>query len=92
MEPNIIISRQKEYEQTLHEMVSEGATKLHVLADFDNTLTKAFVKGRKVPSMISVLRDNNYLAPGYAKKAKALYEKYSPFEVNPTISKEEKKE
>ncbi len=72
-------------------MIKDGPEKIHVLADFDRTLTKAFVKGKKVPSLISVLRDHNYLTPDYPAKAKALYEKYNKIEHDPTISLDEKR-
>lgn len=69
-----------------------GAAKLHVLSDFDRTLTKSVVDGKKIPSLISVLRDGKYLAPGYAKKAQALFDTYHTIERDPEVPYEEKKE
>jgi 5'-nucleotidase len=64
---------------------------MHVLADFDRTLTKAFVNGKNIPSLISILRDGNYLTLDYAKKANDLYTKYHPIEIDPLVPDEEKK-
>lgn len=65
---------------------------MHVLSDFDRTLTYAFVDGKKAPSIIGGLRSGKYLTPDYVAKATALYEKYRPIEIDPLISLEEKSE
>lgn len=62
------------------------------MADFDRTLTTAFVNGAKTPSVISILRDGNYLTPEYAAKAHELFNHYNPIEINPKISRQEKKQ
>lgn len=88
---NVVISNSEELEK-LKKIISEGgAIKLHILADFDRTLTTAFVEGKSVPSLISILRDGNYLTPEYAKKANDLYNKYHSIEINPKVPYEEKK-
>jgi len=91
-ESNISIPRQKEFDEILGFFKEAGAGKLYVLADFDNTLTKAFVGGKRVPSLISVLRGGDYLSPEYRKKAHALYEKYHAFENDQRLSLNERKE
>ncbi len=91
MTENIIISDKKELEKLKRLISQGGAEKLHVLADFDRTLTTAFVNGKSMPSLISILRDGNYLVPGYAEKAKELYAKYHQIEINPKIPTKEKK-
>ncbi len=88
---NVVVTNAKELEKIKSNIVKDGASKLHILADFDKTLTKAFVNGEKIPSVISVLRDGNYLTKEYAEKAHKLYEKYHPIEINSGISLEEKK-
>lgn len=67
------------------------ADKIHILADFDNTLTKTFVNGKIVPSITSILRDGNHLTPDYALKANELYNKYHRDELDISLSKEERK-
>lgn len=65
---------------------------LHVLADFDRTLTYGSTSdGEKTPSIISLLRDGDYLDADYRKKAHALHDKYHPIEVDPSATREEKK-
>jgi len=91
MEENVIIANPEKLEK-VKKLISEGgAEKLHVLADFDRTLTKAFVGGKLIPSLTSILRDGNYLTPDYTSKARALYDKYHPIEIDPKIPLEKKK-
>lgn len=91
MEENIIIVDPKNFKEKRAAMISGGPENLHILTDFDMTLTKFFVDGKKFPSMISILRDNNYLTQEYSDKTHELYEKYRPIEIDPHISYEEKK-
>jgi len=69
----------------------DGATSLHVLSDFDRTLTAPYVNGKKIPSLISLLREYKYLTPDYSAKAQALFEHYHPIEIDTQINFEEKK-
>lgn len=88
---NVIIPNPEKLENTERAILKAGAGKIYVLADFDRTLTKAFVDGKSTPSLASVLRDENYLAPGYSQKAKELFAKYHSIEIDPVMSMEEKK-
>jgi HAD superfamily hydrolase (TIGR01544 family) len=88
---NVLITNQKNFEELKEKFKKDGVEKLHVLADFDKTLTYAFVDGKKIASLVSVLRDNDYLTPDYPEKAHALFNKYYPIEKDLNISIEEKK-
>ncbi len=89
---NIIIPDAEELKKKKQRIKKQGKKNLHVLSDFDRTLTKAFVNNEKVPSAISSIRRNAYLGKDYAKKAYQLFDKYHPIEINPSIKLEEKKE
>jgi len=92
MDKNVVIPNPAKLEDLKKSISEDGVGKLHVLADFDRTLTCAFVNGEKVPSMISVLRSSGeYLGEDYAKKAHVLYNKYHPIEVDPKVPLKEKK-
>lgn len=88
---NIVISNTKDFEIKLKEIASQGKDKLHVIADFDGTLSKEFVDGKKIPALIAHIRDGSYLTPDYAEKAHALYNKYHPIEIDLSIPLEERK-
>ncbi len=87
---NILIKDKKAFEQKLKRIKSDGKDSLHVICDFDKTLTKAFVKDQKTHTSISQIREGGYLSEEYVKKSFALYDKYHPFEINHKISDEEK--
>ena len=87
---NLIITNNERLEEIVTSMKRGGVGRLHVLADFDRTLTTAFVDGKSVPSLISILRDENYLTPDYALKAKALFAKYHAIEIDPNVPYEDK--
>ncbi|KAJ8900080.1 hypothetical protein K2173_024196 [Erythroxylum novogranatense] len=64
-----------------------GPSKLQVIADFDSTLTKYFVNGRRGQTSHGLLRQGN---PEYDAKRQALYEYYHPLEFSPVIPVQEK--
>src|SRR3989338_6357715 len=87
---NIVISNQN-LEKIKKEIKKDGKSSIHVLADFDRTLTKAFVNKRKIPSILALLRDSPLISKEYAEKANSLFEYYHPIETNPLIREEERK-
>lgn len=70
---------------------ADGPNRLHVISDFDRTLTYGMDNGIKTPSIISMLRDGNHLSEAYARKAHALFDHYHPIEIDPALSLEQKK-
>lgn len=86
----IIYTDKHSFDKTLDKIKKEWNEKIHILADFDKTLTKAFSNGKKRSSLISVLRDEWYLSEEYRKKAQKLFDYYNPIEIDPNINIEEK--
>lgn len=85
-----IISDKENLEKLKQKIKKGGSEKIHVLADFDKTLTKAFVNNEQQPTVIAQIRSGNYLTPDYPARAHALFEKYHPIEIDPKISRQEK--
>ena len=67
-----------------------GPASLHVISDFDLTLSRALIGGKKVPSMFALIRAGDYLGRDYAQQAYALYDRYRPVELDPTLSWDER--
>lgn len=86
-----IIPNKSYFEDLVSKIKAWGYEKIHILADFDRTLTKCFTAWQKRWTLISVLRSEWYLSEEYTKKAYELYDYYNPIEINPNISLEEKK-
>jgi cytosolic 5'-nucleotidase 3 len=76
--------------EKIKKIKSQGLDKLHVVSDFDRTLTKCFFDGRKIPSVIALIREGGYLTEDYPKQAFALFDKYNPIEVNDSLDLEYK--
>ncbi len=66
-------------------IIAGGAEKLHIITDFDRTLTQAFVDGEYKASLISVLYEDGYLSQEYQQKAQAMFAHYHPIEVDESI-------
>jgi len=89
---NIVISDFEKCSQVKKQFLKEGFENLFIISDFDRTLTHAFInEGDHVPSLISILRDENYLVSGYSDKAKALFKHYHTIEVDSSISLNDRK-
>jgi HAD superfamily hydrolase (TIGR01544 family) len=88
---DIIIQNQEKFDVKLQAILIGGIDKFHVRMDFDGTVTKAVVDGKVVPSLISVLRDEDFLGSDYSQKAHALYKKYHMIEIDPGVSDADKK-
>ena len=89
---NIVISDFEKFNQVKKQFLKEGLEHLHIISDFDRTLTHAFINGGDpVPSLISVLRDEDYLVSGYSDKAKALFKHYHAIEVDSSIPLDKRK-
>lgn len=87
----IIYKDKQNFDKILNQIKNDWFENLYILADFDNTLTKAYSAWKKRPSLISVLRSEWYLDEDYSKKAFELFDYYHPIENNSNISLEEKK-
>lgn len=90
MENNTVIVNQDKLDSLIALFKKDGVNSIQVASDFDRTLTRAFINGQPVFSIISLLRNGNYLSKTYAKKAHDLFAKYHPIELETAIPIEEK--
>lgn len=88
---NVVIADSSKLSRIKALIKEGGVKKLHLLADFDRTLTRAYDNGVFVSSLTSILRDGNYLTPDYAPRAQALFDRYHKIETDPQFPLEEKK-
>lgn len=87
---NIYLKDEAEFYRKVQLFQKASPTSFHVVADFDRTLTKAFVEGKKFLSSYALIREGKYLTPDYPTKAHTLFDKYHPYEIDETLSSEEK--
>jgi 5'-nucleotidase len=88
---NVVISNPPEFERKKALLKAGGAENLHVVADYDKTLSTAHVKGNPRRSLVEIIRQFDYLSPAFSKGSYALFNKYHPIEMDPSIPLEEKK-
>lgn len=88
---DILIPHPQDFDEKLKHMIAWGKAHLHVVADFDRTLTKAFVNGEKRFSLITVIENKGLLWPEFSTQSKANFDTYYPIEMDPNIILEEKK-
>ncbi|MDP2925408.1 MAG: haloacid dehalogenase-like hydrolase [Nanoarchaeota archaeon] len=81
----IVIVDPEKLEKIKKNISKSGVKKFHVISDFDRTLTKAFAKGQKSPTVIAQIRNSNYLGEEYVKEAHRLFDLYRPIEINPKL-------
>jgi 5'-nucleotidase len=87
---DFIIRNEEELNEKIENIKKDGVSKLHVVSDFDRTLTPAFVEGQKTPTVIARIREGKYLTHDYPAKAYALHDEYYPIEIAEDIPYEKK--
>jgi len=89
---NIVYSNKEEFLEKLENIKKNWLEKLHILADFDRTLTKAFSSSKnKRWKWISVFKENSlWFNKEFCNLEQQNFEKYYPIENNPDLSLEEK--
>jgi len=90
MDKSTYVQNETELKQKINKIKIDGSSKLHIISDFDRTITKAFVEGQKTPTSLAQIREGKYLTKDYPEKAHALFDKYHAYEISNTIPKEER--
>lgn len=81
-----LIYNEKKLKKKIEKMAADKAQKLHILTDFDKTLSEtSYIDGQPVGSIVGLLRAGGHLTPEYTTESYALFEKYHPFEHDQNI-------
>lgn len=86
MQNTLLIKNQEKFEKTKAAFKAAGKDTIHVVADFDHTLTAWAGQ----ISVIAQLREGNYLTPEYAPKAFALFDIYGKLDHDYSLTLEER--
>jgi len=81
----VVVVNPQSFEIKKKKLIEGGASSLQVIVDFDRTLTKAVVNGKRGTSVYGVIEESGILSSEYHTTVRALFEKYHPIEVDPTI-------
>ena len=85
---SIHYKNEREFEQKLHRTIKGGVSNLRCVADFDFTLTKFSLNGKRGCSCHKIIEDCGLLDKSYHQKAQELQHIYYPLEILPGLSKE----
>ncbi|MEK6902873.1 MAG: HAD-IB family phosphatase [archaeon] len=88
---NVLISNPLEFERKKATIKAGGPNALHIVADFDKTLTTGLLNGEKRRSLVEMIRKYNYLTPEYAPRSYELFNTYHPFEEDQSLPMELRK-
>lgn len=72
-------------QQKIAQLRQSGCNNLHLLADFDKTITTTFAHGKKIQSTNALLRNNKYLGPEFVAEDQQLFDYYYPLEKDPLL-------
>jgi len=89
----VIIPNEENFEKIKKAMIKAGADNLHILSDFDRTITYGTTaEGKRTETVISQIRSSpKYLGEDYSRKAHELFDIYRPIEISTEIPFLEKK-
>jgi 5'-nucleotidase len=85
---NIHFHNEALFHKKKEKIKSQGLEKLHIVSDFDRTLTKSFYQGKKIPSPFALFREGGYLTEEYPQKALHLFHTYHPIEKDDSLDYE----
>jgi len=86
----VIISDPERFLNKKKALIEGGKDNLHIISDFDRTLSRAFVNGERAPTVIAQIRNGGHLKEGYPRAAQDLFDHYHPIEKDENIAGDEK--
>ncbi|CAM9219930.1 unnamed protein product [Laminaria digitata] len=84
----ILFRDEEEFRRKRERMVADGAHQLQVIADFDFTMTKFWVNGRRGHSCHQVIGESGLLSEEFHERIAELRNHYYPLEVDPDLTHE----
>lgn len=87
---DIHIKNKELLDKKINKFQSDGAERLHLVSDFDKTLTKCFTDGQRMVSTYGIIRHGGYLSEDYSQKAFELHSKYFPIEEDTSLDNDYK--
>ncbi|KAM9309235.1 cytosolic 5'-nucleotidase 3 isoform 1-T1 [Pholidichthys leucotaenia] len=77
-------------EQIICDLIKGGASKLQIITDFDMTLSKFSINGKRCPTCHNIVDDCKLVTDEGRQKLLQLRHKYYPIEIDPHLTMEEK--
>eukprot|EP00064_Thunnus_orientalis_P019162 superscaffoldBa00004672_g19276 len=87
---SVLMKERSRVEETIYAMQRAGAGSLHVISDFDMTLTRFAHNGKRVPTTHNILDNRLLINEDCTKKMRQLLNTYYPIEIDASRTAEEK--
>jgi cytosolic 5'-nucleotidase 3 len=87
---DVIIPNEKEFNEKLKRLILGGKDNLHVISDFDATLSKSLSSNEKSNTTFGKIQNSGLLGESFERKSKELKDYYQPIEHSIGLAKEEK--
>ncbi|KAG4104688.1 5'-nucleotidase, cytosolic III [Neocallimastix lanati (nom. inval.)] len=87
---NVEIKDFENVEKKLLKIIRDGKDKIHLISDFDMTITKYWYNGSRSPSSHDILTRSSKVSENYRKRCDDLKAKFYPIEISPELTNEEK--
>ncbi|XP_031831383.1 cytosolic 5'-nucleotidase IIIB isoform X2 [Nomia melanderi] len=82
---HVHIKNKKRLLKIINTILRDGCNSLQIVTDFDLTLTKQHVQGKRVLSSFGIFSKCKQLPETYTKESRHLYNKYRPIEIDPHL-------
>ncbi|KAJ3327443.1 hypothetical protein HDU76_011795 [Blyttiomyces sp. JEL0837] len=89
-DPTLHIKNTDNVRKKLLNIINGGLESMHIISDFDMTMTKYWLNGSRSPSTHSILTRSTRIPVEFKTKSDEYYKKYYPIEVSHTHTYEEK--
>ncbi|KAJ3091332.1 hypothetical protein HK102_000924 [Quaeritorhiza haematococci] len=89
-DPTLCIKDVEAVKKKLQAIVADGTSHVHIISDFDMTLTRYWDNGQRSVSSHGILMRSQKVSANYKQLTQQLYDKYYPIEVSHTVPHEEK--
>lgn len=80
----------KKVEEKLLKIIRDGKDKVHVISDFDMTITKYWHQGKRSPSSHDILSNSSKVSQKYHERCIELKEHYYPIEISSELNDAQK--
>lgn len=87
---NIFIVDKISLNKKIKKCAEDGKDNLHIITDFDRTMTRRAVNGKKINTTFAHIEKNDLMPENFRRYAEYLYNIYHPIDISQTIPKEEK--
>jgi len=91
LQPGVVCRDKNRFEQKLEALRQGGVASLHIVSDFDLTLTRGRVEGKHSNTALSQIRESGCLGEDFRRESLALRQRYHPVELDLSVPAEEKR-